>query len=65
MGVSVCACVPVCLSRVVRVTFYNSAITKPIVCACIVVEMGSHLTKKVPVKSHNDFSRLLVEKGVV
>ena len=26
---------------------------------------GSHCTKMVPVKSHNDFSRLLVEKGVV
>ncbi len=25
----------------------------------------SHYTKMVPVKSHNDFSRHLVEKGVV
>ncbi len=35
--------------------FYNSAITKPVVCARIVVEMGSHLTKRVPVQSHNSF----------
>ncbi len=30
--------------------FCNSAITKPVVCACIVIEMGSHLTKWVPVR---------------
>ncbi len=35
-------------------SFYNSAITKPpAVCARIVVEMGSYLTKRVPVQSHN------------
>ncbi len=35
--------------------FYNSAITKPVVCARIVIEIGSHLTKMVPVQSHNSF----------
>ncbi len=36
-------------------TFYHSAITKPVACARIMVEMGSHLTKRVPVQSHNSF----------
>ncbi len=36
-------------------SFYNSAITKPVVCARIAVNMGSHLAKRVPVKSHNSF----------
>ncbi len=35
--------------------FYNSAIAKPVLCARIVAEMGSHLVKRVPVKSHNSF----------
>ncbi len=35
--------------------FYNSAITQPLVCARIVVEIGSHLTKRVTVESHNCF----------
>ncbi len=39
----------------------------PDICTeCCVVRTGfSHCTKMVPVKSHNDFSRPLVEKGVV
>ncbi len=36
------------------IRFYHCAITKPVVCACIVVEMGSHL-ERVPVQSHNSF----------
>ena len=32
--------------------FYNSPITKPVVCARI-IEIGSHLTKRVPVQSHS------------
>ncbi len=33
--------------------FYNCPITKPVVCARIVAEMGSHLPERVPVQSHN------------
>ncbi len=43
---------------------YNSAITKPVVSARIMVEMGSHLTKRVPVKSHNSFSTKGLEKSL-
>ncbi len=43
------------LRNVREKNFYNSAITKPVVCARIVVEMGSHLKKKVPIQSHNSF----------
>ncbi len=35
--------------------FHNSAITKPVVCARMVVEMGSHLTRMIPGQSHNCF----------
>ncbi len=43
--------------------FYNSAITKPVVCVRIVVEMGSHLTKMVPVLITEVFSQLKVLKS--
>ncbi len=39
----------------IDIIFYNSAITKTVVCACIMVEMGSRLTIMVPVQSHNSF----------
>ncbi len=35
--------------------FYNSETTTLVVSARIAVEMGSHLTKNVPVQSHNSF----------
>ncbi len=35
--------------------FYNSAITKPVECARNVAGMGSHLTKRGSVQSHNSF----------
>ncbi len=37
--------------------FHDSAITKPVMCVRIVVEMGSYLTKRgsFPVQSHNSF----------
>ncbi len=49
-------CVRSCLSRfVVPHNFYHSAISKHVVRARIMVEMGSHPTKRVPVQSHNSF----------
>ncbi len=38
-----------------ELSFSNSVITKPVVCACMMVETGSHLTKWVPVFSYNYF----------
>ncbi len=40
-------CVCVCVCAYVNNEFYNSAITKPIVCARIVVEMSSHVTARM------------------
>ncbi len=40
-------------------------ITKPVVCARIVLEMGSHLTKMVSVQSHNSFLDQSREKSCV
>ncbi len=31
--------------------FHNSVITKSVVCACIMVEMDTHLMNRVPVQS--------------
>ncbi len=44
--------------------FYNSAITKPVECACILVEIGSHNTKMVTVQSHNFFLTKSLEKSL-
>ncbi len=40
------------LAQKLHQVFYNSAITKPVVCAHIEAEMGSHLAKIVAVQSH-------------
>ncbi len=39
----------------VELRFCSSAITKPVVYARIMIEMGSHLTKRIHVQSHNSF----------
>ncbi len=35
--------------------FYHAAVTEPLVCDLIVVEVSSPTAKKVPVKSYNSF----------
>ncbi len=37
---------------------FESAITKPLVCARLVAGTGSHFAKRVPVQSHNSFLEL-------
>ncbi len=58
LAVQTCAC---CSSHVSDVPlgssswFYHSAISKHVIRAHIMVEMGFHCTKMVPVQSHNSF----------
>ncbi len=51
---SVCDCETECalVSIWLQESFYNSAITKLVVCTHIVVQMGSHFTRRVPFPSH-------------
>ncbi len=44
--------------------FYHSAITQPVVCACIMVEMGSHLPKGFLFNHTTPFSTKGLEKSL-